>query len=806
MRRALLGAVLLAGCTSDPELALGGFVVRWTEEPPSLTVEGAGGREFLRSTGAFLEHRTTSAEWESSFGSYRVTEGDEPWSGAPTRLRVEEREDDRVVLVLEGTGGETTLTVTSARPGQLDLVAQTPAGANRVRAQFACGETDRFLGFGGQSDAVDHRGHKLPIWVSEPGIGKTDEDEPTHTDWMLRGARHGSSYPLPTFLSNRGFAFLADTTRRSVFDVCKADPATWSVEAWDGAVTLRVFDGPAPATALERLTTEIGRQPAANDLALAPWNDAIFGSENVRRIAKLLRDERIPSGLIWTEDFRGGEWEGDSYRLLEEWEVDRHLYPDVEQLAADLHAWGFRFAAYHNTFLVSGTRVAAEASAAGVTVKDGRGAEYSFTGVKFTPTALIDLTHPQATSFVRTRLAALLALGFDGWMADFAEWLPPDGVLASGDAEALHNEYPRAYHELSTGTLASAANPAWATAFARSGTLRAAPHQPVVWAGDQATTFDRDDGMPTVVTMGLNYGLAGISTYGHDVAGYQTFGVDGVTRELFFRWTTLGALSPVMRTHHGTAPQKNWWFGKDEETLAHFRRWSRLHARLWPYLKLASIEAAQRGLPIMRHLALAHPDDTRMWGVEDAYLFGPSLYVAPVLVQGATAREATLPAGRWLGWDGGAPIEGGATRTFDVPLTEAVLLASAGSIVPMLPDTLDTLAPADPPYVDLDDVRGHRVLVVFAGAAGTTTDLDGTRYELSSASNEAPTSVEANGAALPACSEGGPSACVTVDVERRRAEVRGAALTDVAFRTAAVEVAHLRVTGSLSVDGVVLRW
>lgn len=802
---ALLCSSALAACTG-PELEVGGLRVSWVESPPALTVTAADGRVLLQSAPTLVDVRRTEATWETQFGSYKLTETDEPWRPA-TSIGLIRRDSETVTLGVALEGGSTLeLAMSSPGEGRLSL-AWSGADGNRLRTHFACAADDHFLGFGGQADAVDHRGHRVPIWVSEPGIGKTDRDEidpALDPLWFYTGTRHASSYPLPTFLSNRGFAFLADTTRRTVFDLCRGDGSTWSVESWSDALTQRLFDGPAPAVAIERLTAEIGRQPLANELAFAPWNDAIFGSAEVRRIANLLRSERIPSGALWTEDFRGGEQLGENYRLHEEWDVDRTLYPDVEALAEELHGLGFRFLAYHNTFLTSDTRILAAARAADVLVKRRDGRDYLFVGVKFTDTGLVDLTHLRAGPFVTDALKTLILQGFDGWMADYGEWLPPDAMLHSGaDAEAVHSEYPRDYHAAVADALATHAAPNLATSFARSGTLRTAPFQPVVWAGDQWTTFAADDGLPTVVTMGLNFGLAGISTYGHDIAGYQNGRGPPSTKELFFRWTTLGALSPVMRTHHGTRARDNWWFGKDADTLAHYRRWSRFHVRLWPYLQAAAKVAYDTGLPIMRQLALAFPDAPEAWTIADAYLFGPALLVAPVIVEGAAARDVWLPPGDWLPLEGGPAVPGDRIVTISAPIAELPIFARPGTIVPMLPDGLDSLMPAAPPLRDLDDVRGERTLLVFGGAPGETVDLDGTRYTLSGSAG-APLRVHVGGAAAGPC-EGAVMPCREVDDMARSIVVRGDGLRDVRFESASGD-ATLTVAGPLRVTELRYRY
>ena len=252
----------------------------------------------------------------------------------------------------------------------------------------------------------------------------------------------------------------------------------------------------------------------------------------------------------------------------------------------------------------------------------------------------------------------------------------------------------------------------------------------------------------------MNLGLAGIALYGSDIAGYQNFVGPPSTRELFYRWTTLGALSPVMRTHHGTEAKLNWRFDTDAATTAHFARWAQFHAQLWPYLRAAAQQASDYGQPIMQPLAYDYPHEDAVWTISDEYLFGASMLVAPVLTQGATTRPVYFPSDVWLPLWGGEPIAGPQLRVVDLPITEIGLYARAGSIIPMLPPTFDTLMPVDPSsgLMTLDDVRTQRVLRVYGGANGAWTDLDGTTYALSSGSDDAVTAVRSSGASLPACS------------------------------------------------------
>ncbi|MEW5851838.1 MAG: TIM-barrel domain-containing protein [Myxococcota bacterium] len=707
--------------------------------------------------------RSDEATFEMLYGSFLITDGIAPWTAPANATSSLENGVVRLAWTASDGNALGVTTLESPSEGALHVAFEASApDVNRVAMAFACAESDRFLGFGAQADSVDHHGHTVAIWTSEPGIGKSDSDEPNEF-WFLQGTRHASSMGLPTWLSNRGYLAVVDNDHRSIFEMCSTRADAWRAEVWDRRMDLWLYDGPEPMLALERATAgALGRPVRPPPLAFAPWHDAVYGSQSVRDMARLIREQHVPSSLIWSEDFRGGnDVEGQGYRLEEDWDLDRALYPDAETLAAELHANGFAWMAYYNTFIVQGADIYDEAIADGHVVKKTSGDPYLFDGVTFDPTALADLSRPETREWVKQHLRAAVDVGFDGWMADYGEWLPHDAVLSSGeDALAAHNRYPREWTSVCAEVLAERTDGRQRLFFARSGWLRSNTHVPVFWAGDQRTSFQRDDGLFTVIPIGINLGLAGVSTYGHDIAGYQSATNDPSTKELYFRWTTLGALSPVMRTHHGIDARANWWWGKDEETLAHFKRWASFHIRLFPYLDGGSKVAETRGIPLVRGLALEFPSDGVTWTVSDQFMLGPALLVSPVVDEGATSRTAHLPPGTWLPWDGGAPVTGPTDVTLALPVTEIGLHARAGSVIPLLDPTVETLLPADPPLVDLDDVAGRRVLRVFLGADGSFEEREGIRYVLSSPAGAVPGGFQQGGQALSSCAEPAAAPCL----------------------------------------------
>jgi len=625
---------------------------------------------------------------------------------------------------------------------------------------FRCNASDHFAGFGAQTWGVDARKETIPIFVTEEGIGKDLATDDPRAGWPLVGRRHSTGMPLPEFLSRRGFMAVAETNRLATFALCSERDDVARMEL---ALPTRVhfFFGPSPKEAIGRMTAKFGRARVPPAFAFAPWNDAIFSSASVRAIAKKIRDNKIPSSVIWTEDWRGGEFIGDRYALKEEYDVDRTLYPDFEAVAQELHAAGFKWLVYFNTFVEQTSKAWPDAAPNGYLIKGADGMPYLFEDAKFTQASLLDLTNKSAVDWLVGKMKAAIALGADGWMGDYSEWLPTDATLAGGSGLDLHDQYPRLWQEAQRRALdeAFATDKVERLSFVRSGWLGSAPLVDVWWPGDQRTSFQADDGMPNVVPMGIGAGLGGISTYGSDIGGYQNSLSPATTKELFFRWTELGAWSPVMRTHHGSSPKLNWNFQSDDETLAHWARYAKLHVALAPYFRALAQEAHDSGVSIWRALAVEFPDDEKAWPVADEVMVGANVLIAPVQTEGATSRDVYLPAGTWFPWSGGASV-GAGMSTVPVALGEIAVYARAGAIVPAYPDGVETLTVEASSVPNAASAKDDRVLYVFAGARGAFTespDTGGLAYTLDAGGG---TDVQWNGAPLAACASPAVAPCV----------------------------------------------
>ncbi len=760
-----LAALLLQACggdgadsaDEDPSAhTLGGLHVRVVAAPPGVEVRADADAQLLTrlmladgGEGATLRGLAFGvgvADIKMRYGSYHFEEKPTEWRAVAKLTKVSKAKDGMSFELLAADGSLLGAGKLSGLPGGgVALDVEGPATANRASIALPCAEAEHFLGLGGQSYDVDHRGWTVPLWVAEDGLGKKADD--VHTgDWQLIGRRHSTHTPIPLTLSSRNYALLLDTPAFARFALCSEQQDAVRLEAFEGRLKVRVFHAPTPLQVLQQTSAAVGRPRMPPNWTFGLWVDAMHGSENVRRIATALRAAGVAVTALWSEDWRGGKAHGDGYTLDEDWTLDTDLYPDATQLVTDLRANGMVWLTYNNTFLSESSNVYAKTLQEGLCIHrektDGTLEPYLFDGVKFEKSSLLDLRNPAALAFAKTTYEQSLQLGAVGWMADFCEWLPPDAVLHDGaDPLLAHNLYPVEFQQLhrslfdawekAKASTAPAGTPSQLQVFVRAAWLGSQSLVTVVWAGDQQTDFSLGDGYPSVIPMGIGLGIAGFPFFAHDIGGYMSTFTEPTTKELWYRWVTLGAMTPVMRTHHGRAAYANWNWEKDAETTAHFARWSRLHMQLFPYLHALAAAAVQTGAPMLRPLSLHWPTFEPGWSATDLWLLGDRVVVAPVIEKGKTMRALTLPAGRWYGLlDGDVHNSDGKTPLqLTLPITEIGALVPAGTVLALLPEAVRTTeAVAASGVVDLDDVGDDREIWLFRGpgpqAGAVPVDLE----------------------------------------------------------------------------------
>ena len=657
------------------------------------------------------------------------------WYHATKLLRDSGGRHERRMLLATGDPSGRRIAVTIGRDfaGEISIDAAVrgsgPAPVSSIGIGFDSTNGERMLGFGERSDHVDQRGNTVESYVGEGPYQGPEYPivSATIPPWGIHQRSDATYFPMPWLLSTRGYGVLAANLETSRFRLGSADPDEWSVEADAHALELRVFAGPKPADAVRRMSAAVGRQPKPDaPWLLGPWFQTGHANTEPDELShvRILRDADAPVSAVETQ-----------MRYMP-CGADQGQEAAEQARTAAFHAEGLAALTYTREAVCASDPAAFDpAVARDAFLERPDGSPYTFrtfVGGGITQVGMLDFTDPDAAGIYDSILDRAYDAGYDGWMEDYGEYAPPDSIADNGMTGArMHNRYPVVYHR--EGRRYSKSKDRPIIRFNRSGFTGAARYSQIVWGGDPTTGWGFD-GLQSAVREALTMGLSGVSLWGSDIGGFFTLSDQHLTPELLARWIEFGAFSGVMRTKgEGIGVPKSsrpqvW----EQPTLPIWRRYGKLRTQLYPYLTAADHSYRRSGMPIMRQLALAYPRDRRATGLDDEFMFGPDLLVAPVLEPGAAQRRLYLPGGRWVSfWDaisyrerGGSfrlgrarELRGRRRFTVDAPLEQVPLMARAGTLLPLLPADVETLAPyAAKRFVGLDDSRDElRVIALPRG-------------------------------------------------------------------------------------------
>jgi alpha-D-xyloside xylohydrolase len=143
-----------------------------------------------------------------------------------------------------------------------------------------------------------------------------------------------------------------------------------------------------------------------------------------------------------------------------------------------------------------------------------------------------------------------------------------------------------------------------------------------------------------------------------------------------------------------------------------FRRIVELKYQLMPYVYAQAKDSSERGLPMLRALFVEYPDDPGSWLVDDEYLLGSSMLIAPLFHEGETRRDIYLPPGTWIDYQSGKSYAGG-WQKIEAGTIPVVILVRDGTVLPHIKLAQSTM---QMDWSKLD-------LVVFAKDAATAKGL-----------------------------------------------------------------------------------
>ena len=513
-----------------------------------------------------------------------------------------------------------------------------------INPVFTLSPGERIYGCGESFTSLNKVGQKVHLSVTDPQGPETD----------------GQYKPVPFYFSNRGYGIFMHTSAPVTADFGQSYIGAQRLFMADELADLFIFFG-QPKDILDEYTNITGKSPMLPLWTFGTWMSRItyFSQQEGLDIARQLRQHKIPADVIhFDTGWFGTDWQCD-------YEFARDRFPDPVAMLKQLNEQGFHTCLWQLPYFTPKNRFFSEIISQGMHVRNADG------GMPYED-AVLDFTNPATVSWYQSKIAGLLRQGVSTIKCDFGEAAPYNGFYHNGHGGLYeHNLYPLRYNK-ALWEVVEREHPGEGVIWARSawaGSQRYALH----WGGDAATT---NTGMLGDLRGGLSFGLSGFSFWSHDMGGFVTASPEDIYR----RWLPFGFLSSHTRAH-GAPPTEPWLISKSFTDA--FRQCAEMKYRLMPYVYAQAKDCSERGLPMVRALLVEFPDDQGAWLVEDEYMFGSQMLVAPLMESG-TGRDVYLPRGKWIDYQTGRIYTGG-YQHIEAGRIPAIILVRDGSVIPHAP-------------------------------------------------------------------------------------------------------------------------
>ncbi|HEV3361736.1 MAG TPA: TIM-barrel domain-containing protein [Pseudonocardiaceae bacterium] len=589
------------------------------------------------------------------------------------KLRVELADNGHLTFRRAEDGAELLREVSAhfAWPGPR-LFSPNGDGYYRLEQRFAAYPNERVYGLGQhQHGRLDQKGLVIDL---------VQRNAEVSIPFMVSSRGYGLLWNLPAVgrveFAENGTRWVADSARQ--------------IDYW-------ITAGDTPAEILAHYADATGHAPVLPDWASGFWQSKLRyqTQEELLAVAREYQRRDLPLSVIVADYYHWthlGDWRFD----LAEWPDPAAMVKELDSMDVKLMVsiWpsvnpvGESYRDLHDQGLLVGTEQGAPVHQ----IFPDKGFGGHPHGVSF-----YDATNPAARDYLWAKVKQnYYDLGVRVWWLDACEpEIFPEQFanlrFAAGPGREVANSYPRehvrGFHEHLSGLGETEIVCLVRSAWAGSQRFGAA-----LWSGDIQTTFPA---LRSQISAGLNVAMSGLPWWTTDIGGFHGGDPDDEDyRELMIRWFQYGVFCPLLRLHghreprqgfgagHAGGPNEVWSYG--EAAYRILADQLRLRERLRPYLGAAMAEAARTGLPPMRPLFVDFPDDPSAWTVDDAYLFGPDLLVAPITELGARSRAVHLPAGEtWIDVATREQHPGGTTVHADAPLERIPVFARANGNPPL---------------------------------------------------------------------------------------------------------------------------
>lgn len=537
---------------------------------------------------------------------------------------------------------------------------------------------EQIFGLGEKTGPLNRRGRVYSMWNSDKPCYGPFED-PIYKS-------------IPFFFSSYRYGVFFDNTYKSTFNFGAASPDYYSFEANGGELVYYFIQGSDYKQIIEQYTQLTGQpiMPPSWAFGFSQCRGLYTNEKQAREIAATFRKLKIPCDIIyqdigWTDGLQNFDWR-------------KGNYTNPRGMLKYLDSLGFKMIVSQDPVISQQTtKQWREADSLHYFTTDIRtGKSYDMPWPWGGNCGVVDFTKPEVADWWGNYQQKPLNDGVRGFWTDMGEpaWSNEDATdrLFMKHHAGMHNEIHNVYGftwDKVVKEQFDKHNPGKRIFQMTRSAYAGLQRYTFGWSGDAGNGDNVLDGwsrLANQIPVGLSAGMGLIPFWSCDISGYCGDIKDyPAMAELYTRWMQFGVFNPLSRAHHeGDNAAEPWLFGAEAEKNC--RTAIELKYQLFPYIYTYAREAHDKGTPLMRALLLEYPEDLNTHAVDDEFMFGKELLVAPVVKKGAVSRKVYLPEGEWVDFNDGRTVyEGEQTITYKAPLSVIPLFVKKGSIVPMMP-------------------------------------------------------------------------------------------------------------------------
>lgn len=520
-----------------------------------------------------------------------------------------------------------------------------------MREQLSLSVGELIYGMGERFTPFVKNGQSVDIWNADGG---------TSTEQSYKN--------IPFYVSNKGYGVFVNHPEKVSFEIASEMVTKAGFSVPGESLDFFLINGPTMKEVLNRYTDLTGKPSLPAPWTFGLWLSTSFTTnydeETVNKFVDGMLERDIPLQVFhfdcfWMKEFNWCDFTWD----------DR-VFPDPEGMLKRLKAKGLKICVWINSYVGQESSMFQEGMENGYFLKRVNGDVWQWD--MWQPgLAIVDFTNPAACEWYTGKLEKLLDMGVDCFKTDFGERIPTDCVYYDGsDPVKMHNYYTYLFNKTVYDLIARKKGKEEAVLFARSATVGGQKF-PVHWGGDCWSDYES---MEESLRGGLSLTMSGFGYWSHDIGGFENTS----TPDVYKRWCAFGLLSSHSRLHGSTSYRVPWAY--DEEAVDVVRYFTKLKARLMPYLYRNAIETSKTGVPMMRSMVLEFTEDRNCAYLDKQYMFGDSLLVAPIFNEESIA-EYYLPEGKWTNFLTGEEREGGKWYSEKHGYLSIPLYAREGSII-----------------------------------------------------------------------------------------------------------------------------